>query len=388
MSTSARLGEFLTPDFDEVKVEPGLSYEMAGVRSFGQGLFDRGPLSGSDTSYSRLYRVHEGQVVLSRLFAFEGALTIVGPEHEGRHLSKEFPTFRIDAGHADPTFVQFLCRWPGLWVELERRAKGAGVRRRRVSADDFLDITVGLPSLADQRAASVRLALAHRAVAVAKEGLTRQSEMVRDLVSSIVHRPDLSDRERRSRGWREVSVGDFLRLDIDAVPVNTGVEYPMAGVYSFGRGLFTKPAVVGGETSYTKYHRLHEDQIVLSRLKGWEGAIARVHEEHHGRHASTEFPTFTIDESLATPVFVENHLASELFWKRLKRGSTGVGARRERVKAEQLLDEPTWLPPIEYQIDVARSIPHLGGVGVSGERREIVDCIMPSLLNREFRHVA
>lgn len=58
-----------------------------GVYGFGRGLFERGPIDGGETSYKSLNRLHANMFVVSRLKAFEGALTIVPDGFNGWFLS-------------------------------------------------------------------------------------------------------------------------------------------------------------------------------------------------------------------------------------------------------------------------------------------------------------
>jgi len=46
-----------------------------------------------------------------------------------------------------------------------------------------------------------------------------------------------------SNGLRRVPLREVLTLDLDKVPVKAGVQYPMVGVYSFGKGLFHREPV-------------------------------------------------------------------------------------------------------------------------------------------------
>ena len=70
------LGEVMELDIDAVEVRPDASYEIVGVLNRGRGLLYRDPISGTATSYKTLNRIAPGQVVYSRLKAFEGAITV------------------------------------------------------------------------------------------------------------------------------------------------------------------------------------------------------------------------------------------------------------------------------------------------------------------------
>ncbi|MFZ4398124.1 MAG: hypothetical protein ACOYOU_21125, partial [Kiritimatiellia bacterium] len=87
------------------------------------------------------------------------------------------------------------------------------------------------------------------------------------------------------------------KLDLDKVPVDSSQTYPMVGVYSFGRGLFHREPVEGGQTSYKVFYRLKAEHVVMSQLFGWEGAVALSSEDFAGHYVSPQFPTFSCDFS-------------------------------------------------------------------------------------------
>lgn len=82
---------------------------------------------------------------------------------------------------------------------------------------------------------------------------------------------------------KSVPLSEVLQLDINAVDIDANTTYEMSGVYGFGRGLFHREPLRGSETTYKRFHHLSVGQVVLSQLKGWEGAIAVVDPENSGR---------------------------------------------------------------------------------------------------------
>ena len=133
------------------------------------------------------------------------------------------------------------------------------------------------------------------------------------------------------------------------MPVELDGIYRTAGIYSFGRGLFARPPIVGSDTRYTTLFRLHEDQFVLSRLKGWEGAVAIVPPELDGLVVSQEYPTFDIDQRRADPAYLAWLCRWDRFWESLLTQSKGVGARRDRVHPDRLLAVQVPLPSLDEQ---------------------------------------
>ena len=85
------LGDVLTLDRDPVALEDDQVYRTVGVYSYGRGLFERPLVTGRETSYSIYYRLRRGQLVYSKLFAWEGALAVVDERSDSMFVSQDFP---------------------------------------------------------------------------------------------------------------------------------------------------------------------------------------------------------------------------------------------------------------------------------------------------------
>ncbi len=158
-----------------------------------------------------------------------------------------------------------------------------------------------------------------------------------------------------SKAWPRVKLGEVLALSDTAVPTAQLGEIYLAGVYSFGRGLFARGPMLPGNTSYKSYNRLVSDDFVISQPKAWEGAIARVTPEFDGWYLSPVFPTFRVNRARLDPGFLEWFCKREPVWTELQRNSRGIGARRETVSPDTFLALEIPLPPLaEQQRIVAR----------------------------------
>lgn len=163
------LGEVMRLDIDAVEVEPDASYEIVGVLNRGRGLLYRDPICGTATSYKTLNQITPGQVVYSRLKAFEGAITVAPATLGSAYASQEFPTFTC-SGQLLPRFFALLTTMPRLWDMLQNLSTGMGGRRERVKPRDFLTIRVSLPPLgAQQRIVHVMAAVDAHVEALADE---------------------------------------------------------------------------------------------------------------------------------------------------------------------------------------------------------------------------
>lgn len=167
IKTMAPLSVALRQSRDIVDVEPESRYAITGIYSFGRGLIKRPTILGSDTSYVRLTRLHAGQVVMSKLNAWEGALAVVGNAFDDTYVSPEYPSFDINETDVDPSYIEHLLGWPGLWSSLTPR--GSMVRRKRTTPATLLATEVPLPNLAEQRRIALQLTMVRRATEAGAE---------------------------------------------------------------------------------------------------------------------------------------------------------------------------------------------------------------------------
>lgn len=383
------LSELLGLDLDLVDVDPSGRYQIAGVYSFGRGMFGRGPINGGDTSYRRLNRLHADQFVVSKLKAFEGAVAVVPPAFDGWYLSPEFPTFSCVDGELEPAFMAQLCRWSDFWRMLASASRGIGARRERVHPERLLELVVQVPAVEIQASAARRLdeisKLASRVVADAE----RSDDLLVALGVSLCARPDLTDKERTEAGWRRVPLGDVMAPVREQIAVDASSDYSNLGIYSFGRGVFEKEPIQGWTTSAKVLNRVRAGQFIYSRLFAFEGAYAYVPAGFDGYHVSNEFPTFAPDPAQLDARWLASCLRSPATWGDLSGSSRGLGVRRQRVPVEAVLDYEIWVPPIEVQRSSLAQLDILEeSQRAREESRARVDALLPAALNDVFARIS
>jgi len=86
-------------------IENEKSYQLLGVRWWGEGAFIREERIGREIKSASLYKVSEGWIIYNRLFAFRGSFAILSKEHDGCYVSAEFPTFEIKPEIKHPELI-------------------------------------------------------------------------------------------------------------------------------------------------------------------------------------------------------------------------------------------------------------------------------------------
>jgi type I restriction enzyme, S subunit len=384
-----RVGDVLSLRRHMLNIELEKEYQEIGVRSFGRGIFHKAPVSGADLGSKRVFRIEPRDLVLSNVFAWEGAIAVASDAESGKIGSHRFMTFVPADDRINTSWASWFFR-SKQGLELIRQASpGSAGRNRTLAIDRFEALEIPLPPIDEQRSVAERLDRLEASTSTLGQLSLQAARLINALSTSVVTRPDLNGVAKARLGWRRVTVGDVLTLNNRVVTVEIGGSYHIAGVYSFGRGMFRRTTVDGTQTSYKEFYQLRADQIVMSRLKAWEGAIALVPSELENYFVSPEFPTFDIDSGIAEPRFLSAVLASDYFWRRLKGVSKGIGARRERVDALRLLQEEIDMPPLDAQRSIAGMVEHLHSMRLCREEGSArLSALVPSALAEVFESAA
>lgn len=381
-----RIGDVVALNRRTVSIEPSADYVFLGMSAEGKGFFRKAPTPGSEIRSGSAFALEAGDFVYSRLFAWRGTFEIAGTTEEACVVSGEFPSFEVDQSRVDTRWLRYwLLSEPGLREVMDRSAGSTPGSRNRLREDRFLDIPLALPAVDTQRRVADWLDQLQTAESELTLRSKRAAELSEAFTVSASARPDLDDEAKARAGWRRVPLAEVLELSNREVQVESDESYDIAGVYSFGRGLFARRVLSGTQTSYKTLHRLQAGQLVMSRLKAWEGALAIVPNELEGWYVSPEFPTFDVDTEQVEIPYLGVVLTSERFWSRLRGASHGIGARRERVSAAKLLEQVVEVPSIEEQRSIAGTIKRVQASRVLRQRvDQQIGSLVPAALNQAF----
>jgi type I restriction enzyme S subunit len=365
-------------DLEPHAVEAERRYPNIGIYSFGRGTFAKPPIEAATTSASTLYRIRAGQVIYSRLFAFEGAYASVPAHQDGMFVSNEFPTFTVDGSQADPAYVAWLFRWRETWRALRQGAVGMGDRRQRVHPDRILAHQIVLPPLVKQSRIVERL----NALAV---GTERASQLVREIDEDLLQaaRNIIWQAGNRPDAWTPCAA--FLHQRPFDVRVEAETDYGFAGVYSFGRGVFRSEVKTGSTFSYPSLTKIHTGDFVYPKLMAWEGALGVVPADCNGLVVSPEFPVFEIDTTVVKDLVVDTFFRDPRTLPMLRSASNGTNMRRRRIPPARFLELKMPIPSHEEQTLILDLLGRRSDVVI--RHRESLDglnALLPAMLHEAF----
>ncbi|MEX2578814.1 MAG: restriction endonuclease subunit S [Verrucomicrobiales bacterium] len=354
--------------------DPGTSYRQLGVRLWGEGAYERETIDGEQTNYSSLNCCGAGDLVVNKIWARNGSVAIVPEFLAGSFVSSEFPLYTLKE-NVIPNWLRLITKSKWFWQACDEKARGTS-GKNRIRPEKFLEIEIPLPTLSEQKSICELVeAVEYR---IEKCRMLRSKQDIEGDALSISLHYQLADRI-------PTKVSQLLKLEEEKEVIEPSGSYPQVGIRSFGNGMFKKPAVSGGATSYRAFNTLRPGMFVMSQVKGWEGAVAVCDDELDGWFVSPEYRTFRCIEDACDPEYLSYLVQTDWFHKQLAEATRGQGARRERVRPEMLLELEMPFPRIEDQRRAVRVLRNLHKIKAQAAKVEVRhEALMPSLLDRIF----
>ncbi len=164
---------------------------------------------------------------------------------------------------------------------------------------------------------------------------------------------------------RRVPLGEVLELRREVESVEIDRSYRAIGVRGFGRGIFEYPPTGGGDLGKLRFFGLAANRLVVSNIKGWEGAVAVTGPGEQGRIASNRFLTYASNSAHVDLAYVAHWLLSDDGLEALGTASPGSADRNRTLSMKNFEAIEAPLPKLAEQRRIAS---HLGKVETEARR--------------------
>jgi len=169
------------------------------------------------------------------------------------------------------------------------------------------------------------------------------------------------------------------------VRIDPEKEYPQIAVRSFGKGTFHKPPLVGSDVTWQKPFLVKADDILISNIKAWEGAIAVAANGDDGRVGSHRYLTCVPRPSVATARFICFYLLTAEGLHEVGEASPGSADRNRTLSSKALLQIPIPVPSYEQQLWFDRIYKQVVALKkLQAEATAEIDALLPSILDKAF----
>lgn len=128
-----------------VEIDTAHRYREVGARSFGKGLFVKPDFDGADATWQKPVWIRSGDLVLSNIKAWEGAIAIAAEQHDGSIASHRYITCVPDPASATAGFLAYYLLTEDGLEQVGRASPGTADRNRTLSLANLGKIGVPLP---------------------------------------------------------------------------------------------------------------------------------------------------------------------------------------------------------------------------------------------------
>jgi len=128
-----------------IEITVDSKYPELAVRSFGKGTFQKPTLIGANLTWQKLFRVHEGDIVINNIKAWEGAIAVAVPDDDCCMGSHHYLTLVPAKGKATAGFLCFYLLTDEGLSDIDRASPGSADRNRTLDQKALEEIEVPVP---------------------------------------------------------------------------------------------------------------------------------------------------------------------------------------------------------------------------------------------------
>lgn len=390
-----KLGEVLRPVERGEAPIPGKTYRQIGVRLWGEGAYEREPIDGGATQYAQLFRAEAGDVIVNKIWARNGSIAVVPESLDGCYGSGEFPMFAPDRDRLDPRWVHWLTKTRWFWVQCDEKSRGTS-GKNRIRPDQFLEVEIPLPPLAEQRRIVARI-----------EELAAQINEARTLQQQAAEEAEALVASYRSAAFGDVIAGDWIPLSDYVAAIENGKspatdgrpatpdEWGVLKVGAVSFGFFDDQQNKALPISYAVPPDLEvrSGDFLMSRANTVElvGACTLVRKTRPKLMLSDKTFRFVFKEPRRVmPEYLEQALKSIALREQIERCASGTSPTMKNISKEKVL--ALRLPP-HPPSEQHRIVAELAALQTEVDRLKALqaetaaelDALLPAILDRAFK---
>lgn len=334
-----------------VDMEHDKLYYQIGIRSHSKGIFHKEPVNGAEIGTKRIFWIKPGDLVLNIVFAWEGAVALVSEAETGMCASHRFPTFVAEKNECDIRFILRYFQTPrGIW-DLGLASPGGAGRNRTLNQEDFLNLSISLPPLPEQRKIAQILSTWDEAIQVVEALIAalkaRKRGLMQRLLTGEVRFPGFDGE------WEEVRLGEITEINPrkpSRIRDDLQVSFVGMADVSDDARLMTSDTKTYSEVS-NGFTYFQDQDVLIAKitpcLENGKGALVSGLLNSIG-FGSTEFHVLRANPEKVLPEYIYYHSISYPFRQRGARNMVG-SAGQKRIQTSFVFSYPVLLPSIEEQ---------------------------------------
>lgn len=374
----ARIGSFLTRRKEAIDIQDGIIYKRVTVSTKGGNITIRDEKDGKLIGTKKQFVIHEGQFLLSKIDARNGAYGVVPVIAEGAIITGNFWTYDVDYERINPQFLTLVTKTQQFLDFAEKSSNGT-TNRHYLQEDAFLNQQIPLPSIEEQKLilddyntlmeSAIRKEYKIKSLAVDSQqlicnilGIKQKVSQKSESLLQFIHLTDtgsrwdaLADTYAIESKYQIYNLGKFI------IHISTGTTPPTSHPEYFdGDVKFFTPADLGNNkylehSSRTisnvaienkKARVYHKGDILFVGIGSTVGKVGIVKDEMVS--SNQQITGFTIDSSKINPEYVYYYLLYNRDITTADQSKTTLPI----VNQDKICKIPIVVPPIKVQDEI------------------------------------
>lgn len=289
-----RIGEFLKRNKTAVTIQDGVKYKRVTIKVRNGGVVPRDEVMGENIGTKKQFLVSEGQFILSKIDARNGAMGIIPAELNSAVVTQDFLPYDIDTTKVNPQYFVLVCTTKQ-FVEFCQSCSSGTTNRQRVDEAQFLNIKVPVPSLEEQNKLVEEYNAAIAKATICNDEITSISQDLSKTIKLLLGYKDDANSDSKHGGiltfssLSKISRWDWWNDSME----QESLLYPMqklAGIITMQSGSFLPKnkqingnVPIYGGNGITGFHNIHcfsGKRIVIGRVGEYCGNVHLVEGEY------------------------------------------------------------------------------------------------------------
>jgi type I restriction enzyme M protein len=173
-----KLSTLLVKNTESIYIEDSQEYNRVTVKLYNNGVVLRDTIIGEDIGTKRQFRISKGQLIISKIGIFDGAIGIVPNELDNAIVTSDFSTYTVKIDVVLPEYLELLLssdKFRAYFTEL-----GRGSVIRRLHEKLFLNIDIPVPTLAEQNELCQRIVQLKRNIKQLEQDLINEKNLFKN----------------------------------------------------------------------------------------------------------------------------------------------------------------------------------------------------------------
>lgn len=172
-----KIGDVIRRNTTLVFIEDKTLYKQITLKTNGGGAVLRDKKRGKDIGTKKQYLAKEGQFIMSKIDARNGAFGVVSNDLDNAIVTGDFPLFDVDTKRINPVYLYLLSATKP-FVQYAQSCSRGTTNRQRIDIDAFLSLQIPLPSLEEQN----KIVTAYNTTITQADDLSQQANDINEQI--------------------------------------------------------------------------------------------------------------------------------------------------------------------------------------------------------------